>query len=166
MTRALSLTEQRVLAEDLIYRGAALLDAGQFEPWLSTTSAAFRYRIHAYSPEIRRPMIWLDHDRAGLHALFELLGKHHVDHATWFRQAVLQSVDSLGGESLQTVTRVVIYQTVVDVGDVHVEAGSTKLFAVGRYHDQLVLEGGRWLLAARDVHLDTRQLGIGTHLIV
>src|SRR5262249_26827213 len=160
MSELLSPVERRVIAEDLIYAGAALLDAGQFESWLETTSAGFRYRIHTYSPEIRRPMVWLDHPRAGLHALFELLNKHHVDHATWFRQTVLQRATSADPSTIHAVTQLVIFHTVVDVGDVHVEAGATKLFAVGRYHDRLVLEGGRWLLDARDVHLDTRQLGI------
>ena len=166
MTNALSAVERRVFAEDVIYQGAALLDAGQFESWLEGTSAGFRYSIHAYSPEIRRNMVWLDHNRAGLHALFELLGKHHVDHATWFRQAVVQRVTSPNPETLEAITQLVVFQTVVDVGDAHVEAGSSKLFALGRYHDRLVLEGGRWLLDAREVHLDTRQLGIGTHIIL
>jgi methanesulfonate monooxygenase subunit beta len=158
--------ELRNLAEDLIYRGAALLDERRFDDWLQLTAAKFNYRIGAYSPEIRKEMTWLEHDREGLRAQFELLGKHHVDHAIWFRQAVLQEVSQENSETLRAITRLVIYQTAVDVGDVHVESGSTRLFAVARYHDQLVLENGRWVLADRYARLDTRQLGIGTHNIV
>jgi methanesulfonate monooxygenase small subunit len=158
--------ELRSLAEDLIYRGAALLDERRFEEWLQLTAARFRYSIGAYSPEIRREMTWLEHDRAGLLAQFELLGKHHLDHSIWFRQAVLQEVTQESPESLRSITRLAIYQTAIDVGDMHVESGSTRLFAVARYHDRIVLESGQWLLAERHARLDTRQLGIGTHNIV
>jgi methanesulfonate monooxygenase small subunit len=158
--------ELRSLGEDLIYRGAALLDERRFDEWLQLTAAKFHYRIGAYSPEIRREMTWLEHDRAGLRTQFELLGKHHVDHAIWFRHAVVQEVTQEGPETLRAITRLAIFQTAVDVGDVHVESGSTRLFAVARYHDQLVFEQGRWLLADRYARLDTRQLGIGTHDIL
>jgi len=166
MTTELSSIERRVIAEDLIYGGTLLLDEQRFEDWLALTASRFRYRIGAYSPEIRKEMTWLDHDRDGMHALFELLGKHHVDHATWFRHAVVQRVTQEGPETLRAVTQLAIFHTSVDVGDVHVEAGSTRLFAVARYHDELVLENGRWLLADRLARLDTRQLGIGSHVIV
>jgi hypothetical protein len=166
MTRELSSLERRSIAEDIIYPGAAQLDARQFDAWLESTASVFRYRIGAYSPEIRKQMIWLDHDRAGLHGLFELLGKHHVDRALWFRQAIVQQVSQETPESMLAVTNLAIYHTAVDVGDVHVEAGSTRLFAVGRYHDRLILENGRWLLADRLAQLDTRQLGIGSHFIL
>jgi hypothetical protein len=52
------------------------------------------------------------------------------------------------------------------VGDAHVEAGSTRVFAAGRYRDRLARHDGRWLLADRYVQLDTRQLGSGTHNIL
>jgi hypothetical protein len=52
------------------------------------------------------------------------------------------------------------------VGDVHLEAGASKLFVVGRYHDTLRDVAGRWLLAERNVGLETQRLGIGTLLIV
>ncbi|HKP61886.1 MAG TPA: nuclear transport factor 2 family protein [Polyangiales bacterium] len=158
--------ELRTEIAELIYRGAALLDERRFYDWLELTATQFQYRIGAYSPEIRKEMTWLEHDRAGLRAQFELLGKHHRDHALWFRQAVLQELTREGAESVRAITRLVIYQTAVDVGDVHVESGSTRLFAVARYHDRFVLEGGRWLLAERLARLDTRQLGIGTHDII
>jgi methanesulfonate monooxygenase small subunit len=166
MSRELSNLERRALAEEVIYAGVALLDDRQFDAWLEQTSRTFRYRIGAYSPEIRKEMIWLEHDREGLRALFALLGKHHVDHALWFRQAIVQRVSQDAPNSLRVVTQLAIFHTTVDVGDTHVESGSSRLFAVGRYHDQLVLEGGRWVLAERNVRLDTRQLGIGSHHIV
>jgi 3-phenylpropionate/cinnamic acid dioxygenase small subunit len=164
--RDLSVHERRSLAEDLIYTGISFLDERNWSAWLSLTTPSFQYRIGAYSPEIRKEMTWLEHDREGLNALFSLLGKHHLDHALWFRQATLQRVTQESEDTLRAVTQFVIYQTSVDVGDVHVESGSTKLFAVGRYYDQIIWSGERWLLADRYVQLDTRQLGIGSHDIV
>ena len=45
------------------------------------------------------------------------------------------------------------------------DGGSSKLFAVGRYHDRLRRDGERWLLTERVVRLQTRQLGVGSHLL-
>lgn len=158
--------ERRSVAEDLIYGGASYLDERNWDAWLELTTPSFKYRIGAYSPEIRKDMTWLEHDREGLRAMFGLMGKHHVDHALWFRQATLQRVEQDSADALRAITQVVIYATSVDVGEVHLESGSTRLFAVGRYYDQIHWFDGRWLLADRYVRLDTRQLGIGSHNII
>jgi methanesulfonate monooxygenase small subunit len=110
-------------------------------------------------------MIWLEHDRKGLSALFELLPKHHVNGAQWLRHATVYSVLPEEADTVRAVTSLAIFHTAVDVGDVQLEGGSSRLFAVGRYHDRLRLEAGRWLLAKRVVRLETRVLGIGSHLI-
>ena len=166
MTGELLVHERRSLAEELLYASAAHLDDRNWDAWLALTTKDFHYRIGAYSPEIRKQMTWLEHDREGLVALFALLGKHHVDHAQWFRQLTLQQVEQSSHDTLQTVSQLVVFATAWDVGDAHVEAGSTRVFAVGRYRDRLVRQGGRWLIADRYVQLDTRQLGIGTHNIL
>lgn len=158
--------ERRSVAEDLVYAGTSYLDERNWDAWLALTTPSFKYRIGAYSPEIRKDMTWLEHDREGLRAMFALIGKHHVDHALWFRQATLQRVEQDSADALRAITQVVIYATSVDVGEVHLESGSTRLFAVGRYHDQIHWLDGRWLLADRYVRLDTRQLGIGSHNII
>lgn len=152
--------------EQAIYRGLLLLDARQFRAWLDTTTADFRYRIEAYSHEIRRPMTWLAHDREGLTALIELLPKHHTTGAVWTRHAVVYTIAQSGEDAFDVVTSLAVYHTLVDVGDAHAQGGSSRLFAVGRYHDTVRLVGGAWLLAERCVRLDTLQLGIGSHFIV
>ncbi len=164
--RDLLVHERRSVSEDLIYTGISFLDERNWDAWLSLTTPDFHYRIGAYSPEIRKEMTWLEHDREGLRAMFALLGKHHTNHALWFRQATLQRVTQESEDTLRAVTQLVIFHTSVDFGDVHVESGSSKLFAVGRYYDQINWLDGRWLLADRYVQLDTRQLGIGSHDIV
>lgn len=158
--------ERRAIAAELVYAGAAYLDERNWDAWLELTTADFHYCIGTYSPELKKQMVWLEHDRAGLAALFALLPKHHRDHALWLRQLTVQQVEQPGRDELSAVSQLVIYATELDVGDAHVESGSTRLFAVGRYRDQLRRENGRWLLADRYVQLDTRQLGIGTHNIL
>lgn len=160
-----SWTTQREV-ERVIYGSCLQLDEQRFGAFLDLTTSDFRYRITAYSPEIRKQMVWLEHDRAGLAALFELLPKHHVNHAVWLRHAVIYQTHQETEETVHAVTSLAVYHTQVDVGDAHLEAGSSKLFLVGRYHDSLRRTEGRWLLAERQVRLETRQLGIGTHLIV
>jgi methanesulfonate monooxygenase subunit beta len=150
---------------DTIHAAALALDDLDFEGFLALTAPELRYRIEAYSPEIRKSMTWLDHDRASLAGLIELLPRHHVDSAQWLRLVSVARVTSGGPRLARAVSSVAFYHTVVDVGDVHVDGGSSRLFAIGRYHDELVLDGGRWLLAERRVKLATRQLGIGTHLL-
>jgi methanesulfonate monooxygenase small subunit len=161
-----SRAELRAAVEDVVYSGCLLQDQLAFHAWLELTAPELSYRITAYSPEIRRDMTWLEHDRAGLYALFELLPKHHVNHAQWQRHASVYQVSAESPSVLRAVTSLVVHHTVLDVGDVHLEAGATSVFAVGRYLDTFRLEQGRWLLSDRTVRLETRQLGIGTHLIV
>ena len=166
MSHAVSRSELRAAVEDVVYTGCLHLDELRFDAWLELTAPELHYQITAYSPEIRKEMTWLEHDRNGLAALFELLPKHHVNHAQWFRHAVLYNVVQEADDRVRVVTSLAVYHTVVDVGDAHIDAGATRIFAVGRYHDRLRLEHGRWLLSERTVRLETRQLGIGTHLIV
>ena len=166
MVQSLSKAELRAAIEDVVYTSCLLLDEQQFGAYLELVAPEFRYRITAYSPEIRKEMTWLEHDREGLAALFELFPKHHVNHAQWQRHGVLYQVREDTPTEVRAISSLVVHHTIVDVGDVHVEGGSTSVFAVGRYHDKLRLEQGRWLLTERTARLETRQLGIGTHLIV
>lgn len=152
--------------EDVIYAGCLLLDEQRYAAWLELAAPELSYRITAYSPEIRKDMTWLEHDRAGLIALFELLPRHHLNHAQWQRHAVVYRAREEGEGRASAITSLVVHHTVLDVGDSHVEAGASKVFVVGRYHDEFQIEQGRWLLRDRTVRLETRQLGIGTHLIV
>jgi methanesulfonate monooxygenase small subunit len=162
MTTTTSTAELRAVIEERVYAGALALDERRFGDWLSGAAAAFRYRIQAYSPELRKDMTWLDHDRAGLSALIELLPKHHTTGADWLRQVVVGSVGA-EGEGARAVSSLTVYQTALDVGDSHVDGGSSTLYLVGRYHDRFRIENGEWRLTERVVRLATRQLGIGSH---
>jgi methanesulfonate monooxygenase small subunit len=143
---------------ELIYRSCLHLDEGDFDGWLGLCAADFRYTITAYSPEIRKEMTWLDHDQDGMEGLFRMLPKHNSDHSPLTRHASVYLVefDEAGSEAF-VVTSVVVYRTQLD-------GGSTELFAVGKYFDTVTLEGDTPLLAARNVRLDTREFGIGSHM--
>lgn len=142
---------------ELIYRSCLRLDEGDFPGWLDLCAPEFRYTITAYSPEIRKEMTWLDHDREGMEGLFRMLPKHNSDHSPLTRHASVYVVERNEERSEATaITSVVVYRTAMD-------GGATELFAVGKYFDTLSLEGETPLLTGRNVRLDTRELGIGSH---
>lgn len=166
MSAAVSRAELRAALEDVLHRGTLALDERRYGEWLALAAPELRYRITAYSPELRKDMTWLDHDLRGMEALVELLPKHHSSGAEWLRQVVLGTVDVEASASVRAVSSVAVFQTTVDIGDAHVDGGSSSLFVVGHYDDRFRFDGERWLLAERTVRLHTRQLGIGSHRFV
>jgi len=148
----------RAAFEELVYRAALRLDAADYAGFLALCGPEFRYTIATYSPEIRQQMTWLDHDRAGLEHLFETLPRHHSDRAPLSRHVSVYTVDvDASGERAAIVTALQVFRTRLD-------GGATELFAVGKIYDQARLVEGAAHLASRRIQLDTRQLGIGTHL--
>lgn len=159
-----SLSERRGEVEQVVYQSSLYLDELRFGEWLDLTAPDFHYRIQAYSPELRKDMIWLEHDRAGMAALIELLPRHHVNGAQWHRHTVLYTLTREADDRVSAVSSLTVHHTQIDVGDALAEGGSSRLFLVGRYHDRLRYDGERWLLEDRSVRVDTRQLGVGSHL--
>ena len=104
--------------------------------------------------EIRREMVWLDHDRKGMETLFTNLPRHNSDHSPITRHATVYTVD-LNGSSAEVVSALQVFRTQLD-------GGATELFAVGRFHDSINLE--KLKLARRLVRLETRRLGYGYHI--
>jgi len=148
----------RALVEELVYRSCISLDEKDFEAYLELCAPDFRYTVNAYAPEIRREMVWLDHDRAGMEALFRTLPRHRSDAAPLTRHATVYTIEFDATETqASVVTAVTVFRTALD-------GGSTSLFAVGKMFDTVYLRSGTALLARRTVRLDTRELGIGTHI--
>ena len=144
--------------DEVIYRSALLLDAGDFGGYLDLCAPEFRYRISAYSPEIRRDMIWLEHDKAGLTTLFETLPRHHSDPAPLARHLTVCTVAVGGnGTEARAITALQVFRTSLD-------GGATELFGVGKIHDTVALTAGGARLLNRHIKLDTRMLGIGSHI--
>jgi len=143
---------------ELVYRSFLALDARDWETYLALCSDDFRYAVHTFSPEIRREMVWLDHDKAGLATLLRTLPRHQSDASPLTRHATVYTVAfEKADERAVVVTGLQVFRTEKD-------GGTTSLFAVGKVHDEVRIVDRRPLLVKRTVRLDTRQLGIGTHI--
>jgi methanesulfonate monooxygenase small subunit len=148
----------RALVEDVVYRAALALDGRDFQAFLDLCEPDFRYVIGAYSPEIRRDMVWLDHDKPGMQVLFETLPRHNSDHSPLARHVTVYLVEvPAEGASASAVSALQVFRTALD-------GGTTELYAVGKIYDTLRLSDGRARLLKREIKLDTRMLGIGNHI--
>ncbi len=154
----MSAASARAAVESLIYRSSLLLDAGDFDGFLGLCHPDFRYAIHAHSPEIRRDMVWMDLDKAGLATLFRNLPRHNSDHAPLSRHVTVYTVSvTAAGDQAGAVSALQVFQTALD-------GGRTELFAVGKIHDVARVAGDDATLLSRIIRLDTRLLGIGSHI--
>ena len=143
--------------QELVYRSCMLLDENDFMGWIGLCAPSFRYTITAWSPEIRREQTWLDHDYEGISNLMKMLPKHNTLMAPMRRHAVVNSIEYDDAKKQATVTTsFVIFRITLD-------GGVPETYAVGRYLDTVSLEGDAPRLTRRQVKLDTRNFGIGTH---
>jgi methanesulfonate monooxygenase subunit beta len=148
--------DQRKQIEELIYRSCLAMDDRDFKGFLALCDAGFRYKVTAYSPEIRKDMTWLDHDRAGMETLFTQLPRHNSDHSPLTRHATVYTV-KVNGQTAEVVTALQVFRTALD-------GGATELYAVARLVDTVKLDGGEPKIAQRVVKVETRQLGYGSHI--
>lgn len=137
------------------------LDDKQFSAYLDLCDPAFNYKITAYSPEIRKDMTWLEHDKAGLQALFTNLPKHNSDQSPLTRHVTVYTVrQDAAAQQAHVISALQVFKTSLD-------GGATELFAVGKLYDQISLSdtpGAGPKLLAREVRLQTRMLGFGYHI--
>src|SRR5204862_4850995 len=147
----MSKSEQRLAIEELVYRSCLALDARDYKTFLSLCEPDFRYTVTTHSPEIRRDMVWLDHDRKGMETLFANLPKHNSDHSPITRHATVYTVEIGNDSEANVVSALQVFRTQLD-------GGATELFAVGRFHDTVRLSGAGAKLVRRTVRLETRQL--------
>jgi methanesulfonate monooxygenase small subunit len=148
-------SEQRQAIEELVYRSCLALDAKDYKAFLALCDDGFRYTISTYSPEIRREMVWLDHDRKGMETLFTNLPRHNSDHSPLTRHVTVYTVD-INASTAEVVSALQVFRTQLD-------GGATELFAVGRLHDVVKMDQTP-KLARRMVRLETRLLGYGYHI--
>jgi methanesulfonate monooxygenase small subunit len=134
------------------------LDAKDFAAYLELCDPAYHYLITAYSPEIRKDMIWLEHDKQGMQLLFANLPKHNSDQSPLSRHVSLYTVEhDEAGKRAKAVSALQVFKTTLD-------GGITELFAVGKLYDTISLADEAPKLLERNVRLDTRMLGFGTHI--
>ena len=148
----------RSLIEELIYRSCLLLDEKDFKGYLDLCDEQFRYTITTHSPEIRKDMVWLDHNKNGMTTLLNQLPRHNSDHSPLTRHATVYTVRyDAARQQGDVVSALQVFRTALD-------GGSSELFAVGKYLDTVKVNDGKLLLLRRVVKLDTRMLGIGYHI--
>ena len=141
---------------DVTVRASRCLDALDFEAFMALCTMDFRYTVEVWSPDLRRNMTWFEHDRTSIEALFGSVHEHIVRPERTLRHLGHCLVELEDADLASVDTSVAAFLT-----DTH---GSTRLWAVGRYLDRVERHDGSWRLTQRIVRLETRDLGIGSHL--
>ncbi|MEB0012977.1 aromatic-ring-hydroxylating dioxygenase subunit beta [Glaciimonas sp. Gout2] len=150
--------DSRTEITELIYKTCLRMDAKDFDGYLALCDTAFHYAITAFSPEIRKNMTWLEHDRAGMATLFANLPKHNSDHSLLSRHATVYTIEEqANGETAKVTSALQVFRTTLD-------GGATELFAVGKMTDLVQLSAAGALLLDRNIHLETRMIGFGFHI--
>ena len=141
----------------LIYRSCIYLDAEKFDEYLGLYTEEFEYKVTNYSREIRKTQEWMDVNRSELKGLLANIPLHFRLLGTFMRHAtVYELIRSDGGKSVNTISYVTIYYTTPE--------GATNLWGIGRYYDLIDISGDEPLITNRNMALETREVGIGTHL--
>lgn len=141
----------------LVGRSCLVLDDGDFAGYLDLCAPKFTYRIVVWSPDLAKGMVWLDHDRDGLAGLFETLPDHLQRSGRLSRHVSIYTIEPhTDAGNYSVVSSLVVHHTDLD--------GRTQILAVGRYLDTVVRIDGVCLLLAREVKLETRDLGVGLHV--
>jgi methanesulfonate monooxygenase small subunit len=149
---------------DAIYRATIFLDAQKWSEWLDLCHESFVYDIKSWSPEINYDMTYLHASRKDMDALIRLLPKHNTDHSPLTRHTSVYTVEvSDDGATAKAVSAFIVFQHLLDGTNSHIDAGESRLFLVGKYHDTFRIEGGRALFTSRETRLENRRLDKGSH---
>ena len=141
---------------DLVHRSCLALDNSDWDAYLDLCTDDFNYRIVALSPELRKNMVWLEQNRTGMINLFGNLENHVTLKGRFLRHVNVALIEHDEEHSAaQVTTTFFVIHTGLD--------GVSEMFAAGRYNDTIDISGNHPLLRTRDVTLDTRDLGGGTH---
>lgn len=151
-----SVLQDALVIPQFIQRAAAALDAEQLPQWLEQFDDPDGvYEISAFSTELRRQLAWWRQELPSLRKTLSEVPRHVRDPARRLRVLGIPLL-SVEGDLAHAQTSVAIYRTL--------PTGETSLFAVGRYHDDLVRTAGGWRFRVHRLHLDTRVLDAFTHL--
>lgn len=152
------LNGNRAEVEELVYQTCMLMDENKYNDFLGLCDEGFEYMLTAFSHEIKKDMIFLDHSRKELKELFDLLPRHNTDRNPLTRNAVVYKVEyDDARKEANVISTLQVYRTTQD-------GGRTGLFAIGKYHDTVSLKGAKPTLVKRHVKLDTRDMGCGHHI--
>jgi len=156
--------DPQALVRDAIYRSTILLDKQDWQSWLDQCDDEFQYAIRAWSPEINKDVTYLALDRKGLENLVNLLPKHNTDHSPLTRHTSVYTVDvEDGANRANAISSVVVYQTLLDGINSHIDAGESRIFVVGKYIDSFKIDSGQAKFLSREVRIENRRLDKGSH---
>ena len=143
-------------ARELVARSCLALDDEDAPGFVKLCARDFSYRIEVESPELRRTMVWLEHDLNGFEELLRTLGDHLRRSGRLLRHLGASVALENDDRSLLISTSFSVLHTALD--------GRTGLWAVGRYLDRICIVDEAPRLLQRTVDLHTRDLGIGSHV--
>lgn len=151
-----TLAEREKAVRELIARTCLVMDDYDFNAYLDLCHADFRYMITTYSPELRKDITWLDHDKPGMKTLLDVLPLHASDHflrLTMSRHLSVYTIDYSDNDTrAAAISGLQVFNTAKD-------GGVTELLGVAKLKDTVTLEGSKAQLLSREVRLDTRMLG-------
>ncbi len=148
----------------VIYQTCLHQDDMNWNDWLDLCEDDYHYSIKAFSPEIQADMTYLGGSKEHIKSLTDMLPKHNTDNSPLKRHCTVYTVDVADdGKSASAITSFVVYQTMLDGINSHVDAGESRLFLVGRYEDKFSINGSGVRFAERVARLDTRRLDKGSH---
>jgi methanesulfonate monooxygenase small subunit len=149
--------DERTEITALIYKSFLTLDDLNFTEFLNLCAPNYHYKITAYSPEIRKEMIWLEESRQSLEQLFINLPKHNSDHSRLSRMGNVYLLDKTAPQEWSALTFLQVFRTVLD-------GGATELFAIGKIYDKITKTNTEFKLLDREIKLETRMFGFGHHI--
>ena len=142
---------------EVVYRTCTALDAEDFDAFMDLCAPDLDYRVTAFSPEIRKEMTWLDQDYDGMRALLDMVPQHLKRLGTLKRHVSIYFMEDDASAKTAAITSSFIVT--------HTDPeGRSQLFVAGTYFDEVYYSGDRPLLKKRKAHLETRDLGIGSHI--
>ena len=136
---------------------AYYLDEEEFSSFLAFFSDDARYRITAFSSELRKEVVYLDLDRHGLETLVNGIRDHVRFPNKLIRHVSGPMIRESEADRVSCTSKVAIY---------HVDPkGVGGLYAVANYQDRFELTAGAGpLLLSRNVALESWTLPFGSHI--
>jgi methanesulfonate monooxygenase small subunit len=109
-------------------------------------------------------MTYLALDRKGLASMIKLLPKHNTDHSPLTRHTSVYTVDvDDTTKSAKAVSSFVVYQTLLDGINSHIDAGESRVFLIGKYIDTFKIDNNKATFLSREVRIENRRLDKGSH---
>ena len=148
-------SQQQVI--DLVFRSCLLLDEEKFDDYIGLFASDCNYRITTYSPDLRKEQTWLDLNHSELQSLLKNLEYHVRLPGRLMRHPGGPFIGSRVGMSEVFVsTSILVIHTDLE--------GNSSIFAAGKYQDLLAETSEGLRFQEREVRLDTRQFGPGSHV--